>query len=246
MKFSKPTLRFLLLVTPMGLGTFWFGACASGVRPHAMSSAKHQAMATQEDSMATKHAGQYDSKAAKSELRCYSGGRAGVCWYETINPTAEHKQNADKHREVAAQHRAASQALLNAEANACKDLSDEDRDMSPFVHNRDIRSVTLLREERIIPTGKIRMTVDAGATIIFRAVPGLTAEWLKRIVDCHLVRNAAVGHDMPEMADCPLVPRGAQAMVRSVGDGFAVDIRADAPEAAAEIWRRAQLIQISP
>jgi len=67
-------------------------------------------------------------------------------------------------------------------------------------------------------------------------------EWLQRIVDCHLARNAAVGHDMPEMADCPLVPRGAKASVRSVGDGFAVDVSSEAAESAAEIWRRAQLL----
>jgi hypothetical protein len=102
--------------------------------------------------------------------------------------------------------------------------------------------VSQFREEKLV--GKNRITRDAGATIVFRATPGLTVEWLQRIVDCHLARNSAVGHDMPEMAYCPLVPRGAQAKVRSVGDGFAVDVRADDAETAEEIWRRAQ--QISP
>ena len=74
------------------------------------------------------------------------------------------------------------------------------------------------------------------------AVRGLTQEWLQRLVNCHLARNAAVGHEMPEMPYCPLVPRGATAQVRSVGDGFAVDIQADDSDAAGEILRRAQAL----
>jgi len=74
--------------------------------------------------------------------------------------------------------------------------------------------------------------------------PGLTAERLQRVVDCYVARNAAVGNDMPEMAYCSLEPRGAQAAVRSVGNGFAVDEHADDAPTAAEIWTRAP--QISP
>jgi hypothetical protein len=33
-----------------------------------------------------------------------------------------------------------------------------------------------------------------GAVISFRATPGLTAQWLQRVIDCHLARNAALGH----------------------------------------------------
>jgi hypothetical protein len=153
-------------------------------------------------------------------------------------------KTAEEHRELAAQHRAASQALRDAEARACAGLTDQDRDVSPFSHVADVRSVTALKGESQSQGGRVKTSETVGATVTVAAVPGLTAEWLQRMVDCHLARNAAVGHDMPEMAYCPLVPRGAQATVRSVGDGFAVDVHSDDAETAGEILRRAQ--QINP
>ena len=49
------------------------------------------------------------------------------------------------------------------------------------------------------------------------------------------------GHDVPEMPNCPLVPLGAQAVVRSAEDGgLVVDIRSDEPDAARDILGRAQ------
>jgi hypothetical protein len=219
------------------------GACghAAGTQPHEMNAAQHQAAAASEENLAAQHSAQHDPAAQQTEERC-SAGKGRVCWTVTTNPTAEHGSTSEEHRQLAAQHRATSQSLRDAEARACTGLSDEDRDVSPFAHRADIQGVSQLREEKVV--GRSRTTREAGATIVFRATPGLTAEWLQRIIECHVARNSAVGHDMPEMAYCPLVARGAQATVRSVGDGFAVDVRADDAEGAAEIWRRAQ--QITP
>lgn len=83
---------------------------------------------------------------------------------------------------------------------------------------------------------------EVGATVVFRAVPGMTAEWLQRVVDCHLARAAAVGHDMPEMSYCPLMPNGVKAKVTSVGNGFAVNLSADDAATVAEIQKRAQAL----
>lgn len=117
-----------------------------------------------------------------------------------------------------------------------------------FAHSADIESVTELREN--IRLGRVNVGRDAAtplarATIVFRASPGLTVEWLQRIVDCHLARNAAAGHDMREMAYCPLVTRGVAAKVYSARRGFAVDVRSGDPEIAAEIWKRAQQLEQS-
>lgn len=226
-----------ILVLPLALAA---GACghAAGTEPHDMSATEHEAAAASEESQASQHAAQHDPNAQQSQERC-SGGKGRVCWTVTDNPTAGHKSTSEEHHELAVKHHDASKALRDAEARACVGLTDEDRDMSPFAHKADIQSVSQLREEKVLGKSKI---MHAGATVVFRATPGLTAEWLQRIVDCHLQRNASVGHDMPEMAYCPLVPRGAEATVRSVGDGFAVDVRAADAETAAEIWRRAQLI----
>lgn len=60
------------------------------------------------------------------------------------------------------------------------------------------------------------------------------------IVDCHLARNAALGHDVPEMPDCPLVPKGASARVQESAGGLRVEVRSDDLSAAADILARAR------
>lgn len=220
-------------------------ACSTttpGARPHDMSAAEHERHAQAHQQSADTHAAKHDPEARVEAEHCSPGtGRTGadaICWTSVRNPTAEHLRMAEQHRKHAADHRAASAALRDAEARACSGIDLDDRDISPFEHREDIVGVEPLTER----SGKAPAVRahDAGATVTFRAVPGMTAEWLQRVVDCHLARNSALGHSVPNMPDCPLVPKGAQATVRSTGNGFAVAIRADDPDAAREILARAQ------
>lgn len=212
-----------------------------GTAPHDMSTATHEAAAAASEASAEAHATQYSPDAATLEERCKPPGR-GVpyhvgCWTEVVNPTEAHLAMAAKDQQIAAEHRAASEALRAAEASACVGLADADRDTSPFERAADIASVAALTD----PSGpKGGTPVTMGAVVTFRAVPGMTAEWLQRIVDCHLARNAALGHEAPNMPDCPLVPKGATATVSSTGAGFAVAVRAQDPATGAEILARAQ------
>jgi hypothetical protein len=249
----------------------WLGACgtvAAGTQPHEKSALDHRAAAEQEAAESGAHAAQYDPQARSVQKRCDPGlGQppgypvirttptsapypvypiTRVCWTEQANPTASHQKQAEQHRQVAAQHRAASEALRAAEARACAGLSDDDRDMSPFAHRSDIQTVQALRDgvteyERRLGEGSSEGHL-LGATIVFWAVPGLTAQWLQRVVDCHLERNASIGHERAsaEMADCPLTERGAWATVRALSSGFAVDVRSDGSDGAQRIWQRAQ------
>jgi hypothetical protein len=212
-----------------------------------MSAAQHQHEAEGHAKAGEQHEAEFDPNAAARQDNCRErvGGTArvdigGVCWASVTNPTATHLEQAKEHRRVAAEHRAASMALREAEARACAGISLEDRDMSPFDHVEDIASVQPLVE----PTGspKARTQRTAGAIVTFRAVPGMTAEWLQREVDCHLARNASLGHVVPEMPNCPLVPNGVQARVASTGNGFAVTIRSDSDQAAKDVLARAQRI----
>lgn len=213
-------------------------ACAAdpGTHPHDMSEASHEAMAKQEDQQANAHAEQFDPSAQGKTQSCSRGG----CWTSTTNPTKEHEADAQRHRELAAKHRAASAALAQAEAQACAGISDDDRDISPFAHSEDIRSVSPLTEQA--RTGKAVTSQTVGATIVFRAVPGMTAEWLQRVVNCHLARAAAAGHAMPEMDYCPLVLNNVTASVTSVGDGFAVNIRSNDKATVDAVLKRAQAL----
>jgi hypothetical protein len=209
--------------------SFAIVGCAStpGARPEEMSAAEHEQAARQ-------HAGE----AAAIEAGC-NNLNAGICWTSVGHPTTETQQRAEKHRRMAADHRAASQALRDAEASACAGIPNRDRDESPFLHREDIVDVAPLYASVSSKSGGQRLI---GATVRFHAVPGMTAEWLQRIVECHMARNAAMGYAMPEMNECPLMIKGATATVTSTGNGFAVNVRSEDIEAATDIRRRAEAL----
>jgi hypothetical protein len=71
----------------------------------------------------------------------------------------------------------------------------------------------------------------------------MTTEWLQRVVDCHLARNASLGHVVLDMPDCPLVPKGVQARVKSTESLLAVEIRSDDNEISREILLRAMRLR---
>lgn len=131
------------------------------------------------------------------------------------------------------------------EAEACAGIPERDRGTSPFVHSAEtIAAEPLLEIVRPGPSTSAGPAVEAlrGAILSVRAAPGVTVEWLQRVVNCHLARSAAQGHEPTEMPRCPLAPRGATARVRSGGDRLIVEVRARDPKAAAEVWKRARLL----
>jgi hypothetical protein len=124
-------------------------------------------------------------------------------------------------------------------ATSCSGIAESDRDISPFDHREDIAGVSPYKVR--VPTGPKNATEKLeGAVVAFRAVPGMTAEWFQRIVDCHLTRNATAGFSVPEMPYCPLNVKGVRAKVGSTGNGFAVTVESDDSSAAQEVLRRAQ------
>jgi hypothetical protein len=207
-----------------------------------MSVAEHEAIARREEATAQLYSAQYDPNHLVKTQRCRRGGSArdleSACWTSVTNPTAENLEEANKHHAVAVEHLAASQALRAAEAKACIGVPDEDREMSPFHHREDIASVTPLMVG--VPNADGEYSKIGGAVVTFRAVKGMTGQWLQRVVDCHIARNAALGHVVPEMSDCPLVPKDVTAYVRPTETGVAVEIRSDNPRSAVEVLTRAE------
>lgn len=221
-------------------------SCATrtpGAQPHDMSAASHETTAAHEELAAREEEQRYDPAARQRDQKCRAATNAKLgmanepCWTSVTNPTAEHLKRAEEHLARAAEHRAASQALRDAEARACVGVPAADRDASPFDHREDIARVEPLYVKE---GGKSPSQSLVGAVAVFRAVPGMTAQWLQRVVDCHLARNAALGHDVPEMSYCPLVPKGVSATVTPAQGGLAIEIRSDDPATAKEILRRAE------
>lgn len=215
------------------LTALWLMACGptAGARPHDMSTEQHLAVASREEAEARSHEDQ--ATTARESERCQPRARSGVCW----TSAEKHEREAEEHRRHAAEHRAAAQALRDAEAKACVGIEPDDRDISPFFHREDIARVTRLEETASKGAPKLR-----GATVVFRAVPGMTAEWLQGVVNCHLARNASMGHAMSGMEYCPLALKDVTATVTSTGDGFAVELRSADPAVAAEVLRRAEAL----
>ena len=218
-----------------------------GTRPHEMSVAGHMTAAQGEAAAAGTHRALYNPSLAETYERC-TGGAAAVrvgdvgfdCWTSVRNPTDEHIRMAEQHRKVAEMHRAAAQALRDAEARSCVGISEYDRDVSPFAHREDIAVVAPITGRVLSGKSSPAGEKTLGARITFHEVPGLTAERLQRIVDCHLARNAALGHDLTEMTYCPLVPDGVTAQVQQTESGhLTVEVRADDAHVAQEVWSRA-------
>lgn len=132
-----------------------------------------------------------------------------------------------------------------AEAEACAGIPERDHGESPFARSVEaIAAEPLYEVVRPGPSSSVGPAVEAlrGARLSVRAAPGVTVEWLQHVVNCHLARTAALGHEPTQMPRCPLALRGATATVRSGGDRLIVEVRARNPSAAAEIWKRAHLL----
>ena len=227
------------------LAVVFLSACAStapGARPFDMSASAHDTAAKQHERESAAHAAAHDPAAAASTT-CGSGAKNSErrpCWTSRAIVDAHHVTDADEHEKIASGHRAASQGLRVAEESACAGLAEADRAESPFSHREDVVSVTRL--DGTVTSGKGSSQRSLGATVVLRAVPNLTKEYLQRLVDCHLARDAAMGFDMPEMAFCPLSVKGARATVVSSGAWFGVEIRAEETDAATEVLKRARAL----
>lgn len=190
---------------------------------------------------ATPGAKPHDMNTSQSAGRCLE---EEPCRTSVSLPTKEGGREAERHRETAADHRAAL-ALHDAEAKACGGIDDRDRDWGPFRRREDIEKLEPLWGtpwSRLSSSPGAASTTLVGAVMTLRAVPGLTAELLRRTIDCHLARNATLGHDVPKMAYCPLAPKGVTVLVSSAGSRFRVEIRAPDAETAREVWRRARAL----
>jgi hypothetical protein len=111
---------------------------------------------------------------------------------------------------------------------------------SPLTNPNDVRAVQEIKPdapvsetETVIPRG--------GARILLRAQPGMTAEWLQRIAECHMAKVAVA--TPATLTSSPLDVRGALVSVQSTGNGFAVDITSPDVKVAREILTRARAVK---
>ncbi len=226
------------LRTPIALFLLGAAACTSGATTQAQqhpaehpSAAQHEALARQDEAAAQEH---LEAANVQKPARCTKDPKTGA-WWSCWSPTsAAHRADAEEHLRMAREHRAASQALRDAEAKACEGVSEEDRDLSPFAHVEDIQHIEQLGSS----------AHPDGIRAIFKKMPGLSRAMLQKIIDCHIARADAMGHDVPEESYCPLVPPNVKAVVTEAPGGFIVDVTTDDPKAAKEVVRRGFALKI--
>lgn len=143
---------------------------------------------------------------------------------------ATQPREAERQRALAARHRAASDALRAAELRSCSGLPQRDIDENPFLHQEDLAGVESL-PIAIAPPYE-------GAMVLFRAAPGLTAEHMQRVLDCQLARDAAIGHDSPELARDPLAPLDVKARAFTTPGGIGVAVWSIEPKSAQKVRDR--------
>src|SRR5262249_33053519 len=105
-----------------------------------------------------------------------SGGQRLVpmvpCW-DPAEEYAQRQRAAARREELRAhQERRAAAAMIETKLAACRGISDAELGHSPFAHHHAIAAVVPHYEG-----GAIR-----GAIIVFKPVPGLTADWLERSI----------------------------------------------------------------
>lgn len=136
-----------------------------------------------------------------------SGGQRIVPMVPCWDPVEEHAQRerAAARREdlLAKKERRTAAAMIETKLAACRGISDAEIGHSPFAHHREIAAVLPHHEG-----GAIR-----GAIIVFKPVPGLTAEWLEQAIACHRAEFERLGEPPTYLSDDPTLVRGATATV---------------------------------
>jgi hypothetical protein len=119
--------------------------------------------------------------------------------------------------------------------SACTGLSDADR----LAAVEGIKSNVSGADQILVsPCCKVPAMRPSGATLYVRAMPGVTAEWLERVVVCDAKpqdpNRACAGRE------CPVAFAGERVSVSELRGGFAIAVRSDNTETAKRIWERAE------
>jgi hypothetical protein len=174
-----------------------------------------------------------DARSMARPIQATSGGERllgrSPCWTAADDEARPRELAADL-RADAAVHRARARELAQAERDACAGMPVDELDHTPFFHRADVATVAALVE-----SGRVR-----GARIRFRAVPGLTGDWLREAIACHQARAAALGWPEEHFAYDPTLVPGTSVTVEEDGPAVLVVVRADDELAAQVAYGRAE------
>jgi hypothetical protein len=125
---------------------------------------------------------------------------------------------------------------------ACRSVPEAENHLAALLSPNDVLAV----EELNVREHRADATVPAGdgARLVLAAHLFVTADWLQRVIVCHLAHNAALGRQQPATTS-PLDVAGAIVNVTSKGGTMIVDITAVDRGAVREIRARARGLDTS-
>jgi len=121
---------------------------------------------------------------------------------------------------LAQSHLEAAKRLRDAEQVACYGVPDADRVQGPFAHPDRVTGIEIVRDRGVFPKGPLE---PVGVAVDLRAEPGMTQQWLGRVVACHVAHVAVEGADAQPS---PLSVANTQVSVTSTAVGFRVTVKA--------------------
>jgi len=141
--------------------------------------------------------------AVKSFVGCAIAMTASMVGFGCTSQTGAFRQMSAADHEGAAraaqgdpaeaqQHLEAAKRLRDEEQVACYGVPDADRMQGPFAHPDRITGIEIVRDRGVYPKGQLE---PVGVAIDLRAEPGMTEQWLGRVVACHIAHVAVVGQD---------------------------------------------------
>ena len=145
-----------------------------------------------------------------------SGGQRVVqstpCW-DASEELAEHRRFvAGREQKLAQTERRTATRMVEVELAACRGLSPQELEHSPFAHRREIADVIPHRV-----TGTLR-----GVRIVWKPVLGLTADWMRRAIACHRARFERLGEPPVYFPEDPTLVAPSTVTVAQRGDHLEV------------------------
>jgi hypothetical protein len=126
-----------------------------------------------------------------------------------------------------------------AEQAACAEVPDADRDQGPFARRDRIVRVEELQERantKVAPH-------PVGAAVYVRAAPGMTEQWLGRVIECHLAHRATLGGLAADRDSSPFA-EDSRVSVSSTPTAFRVAITSSDLDTARSVIARAERLVV--
>ncbi|MEO8702369.1 MAG: hypothetical protein ABI867_20155 [Kofleriaceae bacterium] len=152
------------------------------------------------------------------------------CWDQDDEAAISQRAIATRDPSIARDERDETVALAGTELASCRGIPKGELAHSPFAHRKAIQQVIPHRSG-----GQIH-----GVRIVMKAVPGLTAEYMRRAIGCHQARFARLGNPPTYLSDDPTLVEGAEVQVSDHHGHLEIFVRSDSDVAGTVAYARAQ------